>query len=173
MKKKSTIAGVVICLSVGCVWLTPRLHSRREPTYGGKPVSYWARQSRHAVEDDSVRVLRQMGSIAVPCLTNQLNHIFTKRCVKSQNGKSDGINSSRSPQIAAGDGHAMFLAADGQLYGWVEMILGRWVMALGVGALGGLKRDNSLWSWGQNDSGQLGDGTFTHRNKTCAGWVRE
>ena len=72
MKKKSTIAGVAICLSVGCLLLTTRIHSRREPTYGGKPVSYWARQSRHAVEDDSVRVLRQMGSIAVPYLTNQL-----------------------------------------------------------------------------------------------------
>ena len=72
MKKKSTIVGVVICLSVGCLWLTTRIHSRREPTYGGKPVSYWARQSRHAVEDDSGRALRQMGGIAVPCLTNQL-----------------------------------------------------------------------------------------------------
>jgi hypothetical protein len=72
MKKKATIAGVVICLSVACLWLTTRIHSRREPTYGGKPVRYWARQSRHAVEDDSVRVLRQMGDIAVPYLTNQL-----------------------------------------------------------------------------------------------------
>ena len=72
MKKKSTIAGVAICLSVGCLLLTTPIHSRREPTYGGKPVSYWARQSRHAVEDDSVRALRQMGGIAVPCLTNQL-----------------------------------------------------------------------------------------------------
>jgi hypothetical protein len=72
MKRKATIAGAVICLSVGCLWLTSRFHARREPTYGGKPVSYWARQSRHAVEDDSVRVLRQMGSTAVPYLTNQL-----------------------------------------------------------------------------------------------------
>src|SRR5437016_7199270 len=50
--KKSTIVGVVICLSVGCLWLTTRIHSRREPTYGGKPVSYWARQSRHAVRSE-------------------------------------------------------------------------------------------------------------------------
>jgi len=63
---------VVICLSVGCLWLTTRNHSRREPSYSGKPASYWARQSRRAVLDDSVRVLRQMGSVAVPYLTNQL-----------------------------------------------------------------------------------------------------
>ena len=72
LKKNATIAGTVICLSVGCLWLTNHLHSRREPVHGGKPVSYWARQSRHAVVDDSVRALRQMGSIAVPYLTNQL-----------------------------------------------------------------------------------------------------
>jgi hypothetical protein len=72
MKKKATVAGVVLCLLAGYLWLTTRLDSRNEPTYGGKPVRYWARQSRHAVEDDSVRVLRQMGAIAVPCLTNQL-----------------------------------------------------------------------------------------------------
>jgi len=72
MKRKATIAGVVICLLVGCLWFTTRIQSRREPTYGGKSVSYLARQSRHAVEDDSVRALRQMGSIAVPYLTNQL-----------------------------------------------------------------------------------------------------
>ena len=55
-----------------CFWLTSRLQSSREPIYGGKRVSYWARQSRHAVVDDSVRVLRQMGSLAIPYLTNQL-----------------------------------------------------------------------------------------------------
>src|SRR5262245_1553075 len=72
MRKKAIIAGVVICLAVGCLWFTTRNRSRPEPAYGGKPVSYWARQSRHAVVDDSVRVIRQMGSTAVPYLTNQL-----------------------------------------------------------------------------------------------------
>ena len=71
-EKEGDHLGVVICLSVGCLWLTTRNHSRREPSYSGKPASYWARQSRRAVVDDSVRVLRQMGSVAVPYLTNQL-----------------------------------------------------------------------------------------------------
>ena len=72
MKKQGAIAGVATGLSVGCLWLATRSHSRPEPTYQGKPVSFWTRQSRHAVEDDSVRVLVQMGAVAVPYLTNQL-----------------------------------------------------------------------------------------------------
>src|SRR5438045_9611405 len=72
MKKQGAIAGVAIGLSVGCLWLASRSHSRPEPTYQGKTVRFWTRQSRHAVEDDSVRVIVQMGAVTVPYLTNQL-----------------------------------------------------------------------------------------------------
>ena len=72
VKRKSTIAVVAICLLVGSLWVATRVYSRPEPIYQGKPVSYWARQSRHAVDDDSMRILAKVGAVAVPCLTNQL-----------------------------------------------------------------------------------------------------
>src|SRR6266567_2579849 len=72
-KKKGTIAAIVICSTIGFLFVTVSLLSRPEPTCAGKPVRYWARQSRHAVEDDSLRTLIQMGAAAVPCLTNQLS----------------------------------------------------------------------------------------------------
>src|SRR5437867_6553382 len=72
MKKKVTIVAVVVCLSAAGVLLSINRHSRHEPTYRGILVGHWARQSRHAVIDDSVRVLQEMGAEAVPYLTNQL-----------------------------------------------------------------------------------------------------
>ena len=32
-----------------------------------------------------------------------------------------------------------------------------------------LKEDGTVWSWGDNTSGQLGDGTNDNRTRTCTG----
>jgi alpha-tubulin suppressor-like RCC1 family protein len=36
--------------------------------------------------------------------------------------------------------------------------------AVGHGYMVALKRDGTLWSWGYNGYGQLGDGTFANRS---------
>src|SRR5437016_5123654 len=73
LKKRKAIIGLLILgCSVGCVFLLIHLSSQPEPMYEGIPIRHWTRQTRHAVEDDSVRTLVQIGAVAVPCLTNQL-----------------------------------------------------------------------------------------------------
>jgi hypothetical protein len=71
-RKKAFIAAMAIGFSVICLLVTINQPAQPEPTHVGKPVRYWARQSRHAVDDDSLRARIQIGAVAVPCLTNQL-----------------------------------------------------------------------------------------------------
>ncbi|MFD1467796.1 T9SS type A sorting domain-containing protein [Hymenobacter caeli] len=88
--------------------------------------------------------------------------------------------------VAAGFGHTLALCADGTLYAWGDNSYGQ----LGIGSTAGtlahqllrspsgrswvqvaagynfslaLCDDGSLYTWGNNDSGQLGDGTRTAR----------
>lgn len=72
MRRKVVKGMLVLVFLVGCTFLVLQLTSRPEPMYDGKPLRYWAKRSRHAQVDDSVRILTQMGAVAVPCLTNQL-----------------------------------------------------------------------------------------------------
>jgi alpha-tubulin suppressor-like RCC1 family protein len=87
--------------------------------------------------------------------------------------------------VATGAGHSLALTSDGRVLGWGknwEGELGRGghtdhelvpaevsdlaeVKALAAGRFFSLalKRDGTVWSWGQNSSGQLGDGTDDHR----------
>ncbi|MCL2188196.1 MAG: BspA family leucine-rich repeat surface protein [Defluviitaleaceae bacterium] len=100
--------------------------------------------------------------------------------------------------ISAGSSHTMMIDVDGSLWGWGCNSLGsigdgtnidrhmpirigvdndwakvsagrhRYTMAI--------KNDGTLWGWGQNNEGQLGDGSTTTRHTpvqigTCAGWV--
>jgi alpha-tubulin suppressor-like RCC1 family protein len=83
--------------------------------------------------------------------------------------------------MSAGDAHVLAIASDGSLWAWGRNELGQVgdgtssntkVSAVRIGsdvgwaAVGAgrqfslaLKSDGSLWSWGRNDMGQLGDGT--------------
>jgi len=87
------------------------------------------------------------------------------------------------PTVAIGDSHGVILASDGSLWTWGENALGWMVLGLGnsvttqaclrcIGsdtdwvevAVGGsstlaLKADGTMWGWGENIYGQLGDGT--------------
>jgi alpha-tubulin suppressor-like RCC1 family protein len=90
-------------------------------------------------------------------------------------------------QISAGDGSNAFLKSDGTIWmygfnsygqlGQNNTILGRTYSLVQVGTgtdwrsvvcsekhTVALKTDNSLWSWGGNTDGQLGDGTVEHRS---------
>src|SRR5512140_3465608 len=87
------------------------------------------------------------------------------------------------PSVAIGDNHGVILASDGSLWTWGERGFGWQVLGLGsnvmtqacllrIGgetnlaniAVGGsttlaLKSDGTIWAWGENLFGQLGDGT--------------
>jgi alpha-tubulin suppressor-like RCC1 family protein len=87
------------------------------------------------------------------------------------------------PAVAIGDSHGVILASDGSLWTWGENASGWMVLGLGnsvttqaclrrIGsdtdwvevAVGGsstlaLKADGTMWGWGANYFGQLGDGT--------------
>jgi alpha-tubulin suppressor-like RCC1 family protein len=94
--------------------------------------------------------------------------------------------------VAAGDAHVMARRADGSIWSWGSNQFGQ----LGVGTSGGtlnvsplqevsqssdwagsgiggshsvgLKADGTLWTWGSNQAGQLGDGTVSDRNAPTA-----
>jgi alpha-tubulin suppressor-like RCC1 family protein len=89
--------------------------------------------------------------------------------------------------VAAGDAHSLALLSDGTVWTWGDNGAGQ----LGGGTQGGtrptpgqvvelanvkalaageahalaLKQDGTVWSWGSNSHGQLGDGTFTWRSR--------
>lgn len=91
--------------------------------------------------------------------------------------------------ISVGSTHALALKTDGRLWGWGENGNGqvgdgatqaRWQpVAIGDGFVGvfagswdsqgkgghslGVKGDGSVWAWGNNSQGQVGDGTLTSR----------
>jgi alpha-tubulin suppressor-like RCC1 family protein len=98
------------------------------------------------------------------------------------------LESGQASEIAAGLYHAVALLKDGSVWTWGNRSsqgqLGREVAESGfaaimvpvkimsdvahiwAGANSGyaLKKDGSLWAWGANDKGQLGDGTTIQRN---------
>ena len=95
-----------------------------------------------------------------------------------------------TPAVAIGFSHGVILAPDGSLWTWGETGLGWQVLGLGsnirtqaclarIGvetnwvniAVGGsttlaLKSDGTMWGWGQNLWGQLGDGTLAPERAT-------
>ena len=95
--------------------------------------------------------------------------------------------------IAAGDNHTLVVKSDGTVWGWgydyygqigdgtsgsstgikypVQVKTGTTFLT-GITAISGgvnfslaLKNDHTVWSWGYNTDGRLGDGTTTNRNK--------
>ncbi|MDB6121388.1 MAG: Alpha-tubulin suppressor and related protein-like protein [Pedosphaera sp.] len=91
------------------------------------------------------------------------------------------------PMVSLGESHGLILATDGSLWTWGADFLGWPVLGLGnvneqtrLQRIGSdhdwvsisastehnvaIKADGSLWAWGQNLEGQLGDGTVTTRN---------
>ncbi|MBU6401468.1 MAG: hypothetical protein KGS61_14220 [Verrucomicrobia bacterium] len=98
-----------------------------------------------------------------------------------------------TPQIAVGDGHTLALTSTGRLYGWdrndfgqlgnggplggsfaffgtprprlvSSNAVGRWIkLAAGDNHTLAIAVDGSLWAWGRNDYGQLGNGILTDR----------
>ena len=94
------------------------------------------------------------------------------------------------PKVAAGESHSIGLSADGKVYAWGNDLIGqlgagRTLMAtvpqavqslnLGQGsgqsrvAAGGahnvtVKADGSVWAWGANNLGKLGDRTTADRS---------
>ena len=95
-----------------------------------------------------------------------------------------------TPAVAIGDNHGVILASDGSLWTWGETGFGWQVLGLGsnvrtqaclrrIGletnwvniAVGGsttlaLKSDGTIWAWGENIYGQLGDGTKVREQAT-------
>ena len=93
------------------------------------------------------------------------------------------------PKIAVGDNHTVYLKHDGTVVTWGKYILdaesindedeeaavnptGQLMtipitdvidIAAGGGSALALKKDGTVWAWGVNTSGQLGDGTTTNR----------
>lgn len=96
------------------------------------------------------------------------------------NGMADAI------AIAAGDHHSLAIRADGTVWAWgrndtgqlgiasttgqtapvpVTALAGAFVqIAAGAGHAVALRSDGTVWTWGANGVGQLGDGTATQRN---------
>ncbi|MGZ4964260.1 MAG: RCC1 domain-containing protein, partial [Limisphaerales bacterium] len=97
----------------------------------------------------------------------------------------------RAPAVAIGTSHGVILAPDGTLWTWGDSTLHGWnVLGLGTNvvkqptlrqigadtnwvnvAVGGsttlaLKSDGSMWGWGENLSGQVGDGTGSRQHPT-------
>ena len=87
--------------------------------------------------------------------------------------------------LATGAAHALALKTDGTLWAWGEGFNGQtgdtlpptffrssprqvgsdtWIyIACGFQSSFGIKSDGTLWGWGRNDAGQLGDGTTVER----------
>lgn len=91
------------------------------------------------------------------------------------------------PAVAAGGGHSLGLASDGNIYAWgsdgsgqlglsrtlfrtkgskVDLPVGSKVSALAAGRSHSLALmvDGSVFTWGENEQGQLGDGSYTTRS---------
>lgn len=88
--------------------------------------------------------------------------------------------------VAAGASHALALRSDGTVWAWGRGDLGQLgvgstptvtdlpvqvqglsdviAIAAGNNSSAALRADGSVWTWGANDVGQLGDGTTTQRN---------
>jgi alpha-tubulin suppressor-like RCC1 family protein len=97
---------------------------------------------------------------------------------------------SRVTRVAAGAGHILALEADGTVYAWGDNLFGQCgngarsteapqttpvrvsnldgVVAVAAGAVHSLalKSDGTVWSWGHNDYGQLGNGTAVPHSTT-------
>ena len=96
-----------------------------------------------------------------------------------------------TPQVAAGYDHSIGLGADGKVYGWgnnasgqlglghplysaapqavTDFNLGQGAgksrLAVGISHNVTVRSDGSIWAWGDNSYGQLGDGTGGEGNK--------
>jgi alpha-tubulin suppressor-like RCC1 family protein len=108
--------------------------------------------------------------------------------IYSASSKKPGSQSISRARVSGGGYHALAVAPDGSLWSWGDTMHGD---ALGLGKITSgvlrptrigkdndwaeviagysyslaLKRDGSLWAWGGNPSGMLGDGTKQSRNR--------
>lgn len=102
-------------------------------------------------------------------------------------GKDVQAAEKKVAQMSLGDRHSAAIASDGSLWMWgdnskgalgngkkgnkeslgtpVKIMDGVSQVSLGDGHSGAVKKDGSLWMWGSNNYGQLGDGTTTDRLK--------
>ena len=101
-----------------------------------------------------------------------------------------GAANAATPMVAAASDYSLGLSADGKVFGWGndgngQLGLGRSVfatapqvvpglnlgqgsgksrVAAGLNHIVALKSDGTVWAWGSNSIGQLGDGTTTNRS---------
>ncbi len=127
----------------------------------------------------SKRAVVFLAAILLPTLIYYANHL----CHDVGQKGSKLPTGSGKPSVAIGDNHAVILASDGSLWTWggtadSGLVLGlgskvrtqacprrivqetNWVnVAVGGATTLALKADGSIWAWGVNYSGQLGDGS--------------
>src|SRR5438876_1152893 len=144
-------------------------------------VSHWSNDSVHESRKarPAMNKLSKWVAFLTILLVLALIFLSTPQGISTRRLPTGSIRAS----VAIGDSHGVILASDGSLWTWGGDAFGWQVLGLGTNirtqaclrrigtetnwvniAVGGsttlaVKSDGTLWAWGENLSGQLGDGT--------------
>ena len=117
----------------------------------------------------------------ITSLTRGAGYFIRVRAINTEGTGANGDSATNWTNISAGDAHSCGLRSDGSLWCWGDNSFGQlgdgtttsrttptrigtttnWtnISAGGARRTCGIQSDNTLWCWGHNDYGQLGDGT--------------